>query len=62
MTQIGRMIYEEGHEEGLEEGICVLVQDYVEECFQKDRILEKLERRFGLSPEKALEYYDRYTK
>lgn len=58
MTQIGRMIFEDG----LEQGICIMVQDYMEEGMTETRIIEKLEKRFKLSSEAAKKYYERYAK
>lgn len=48
--------------EGIETGIEAMVQDYLEEGFTKERIMSKLEKRFSLSPEKAEEYFERFSK
>ncbi len=44
-----------------EAGIEVLVQDNLEEGVPKERILEKLQRRFSLDLEQAEEHYRRYS-
>lgn len=46
--------------EGIETGIEALVQDYL--GFAKERIIEKIERRFSVSQEKAEEYFERFSK
>ncbi len=48
-------------EEGLEVGIQVLIEDNLEEQIPKERSLEKLQKRFQLTKEKAEEYYDRFA-
>lgn len=48
--------------EGIETGIEAMVQDYLEEGFTKERIMSKLEKRFSISPEKAEEYFERFSK
>lgn len=62
MTQIERMIFEDGLEQGLEQGICALIQDNIEEGMSQDKVVEKLEKRFRLSSKDARNYYDRYKK
>lgn len=60
---------EEGKEEGklegkLEatlEGIQALIEDNLEEQIPRERSLEKLQRRFHLTEEKAIEYYERFA-
>lgn len=56
-----RVKQEEARVEGLEQGIGALVQDNLEEGVPKERILEKLYRRFSLDPEQAEEHYRRYS-
>ena len=49
-----------GHSEGVEEGIKAFILDYIEENVSKERIIEKLQRRFDLTEEQALEKYEKY--
>ncbi len=50
----------EGRREGRLEGIKVMIIDYLEEGFPAQRILEKLEKRFGLTTEEAQSYFEQY--
>ena len=52
---------EEGREEGREEGLKAFIIVLVEENFEREKILEKLRVRFGLSQEEAEAYYARYS-
>ena len=45
-----------------EQGIKALVQDYIEEGFDKDKIIKKLQKRFTMSEDKAKEYYERFRQ
>lgn len=47
---------------GLEQGISILVQDYLEEGFSKEKIISKLINKFSFSSEKAEEYFTRFSK
>ena len=49
-----------GHSEGVEEGIKVFILDNIEENIPKERIIEKLQRRFDLTEEQAVEKYEKY--
>lgn len=49
-----------GLECGLEQGFRAFIQDNIEENVPKERILQKLVKRFELTEEKAMEYYDRF--
>lgn len=49
------------YEQGREQGIQVFILDNIEENIPKQRILEKLQKRFTLSALKAEEYYDRFS-
>ena len=49
-----------GHSEGVEEGIKAFILDNIEENIPKERIIEKLQRRFDLTEEQALEKYEKY--
>lgn len=53
---------EQGLERGLEQGFKALIQDNIEESVPKERILQKLVKRFGLTEEKAREYYGKFEK
>lgn len=48
-------------EEGRQEGIQAFILDYLEEGFSEERILEKLQKRFSLTSEKAQEYFEKYA-
>lgn len=51
-----------GIEEGIKEGIRIFVEDQVEEKFPKEKIIEKLQKRFSLSEEEAVSYFNEYGK
>ena len=51
---------EKGMEKGVEEGIKVFILDNIEENIPRERIIEKLQRRFDLTEEQALEKYEKY--
>jgi len=65
MTVLGEMIRQDGIEIGMEaglaKGIREMILDNLEEGIGESRICEKLCRRFGVSPEKAKEYFDKYS-
>ena len=48
--------------QGREEGIQALILDNLEEQVTQERILDKLQKRFRLSEEKAKYYYEQYSK
>lgn len=52
---------QEGHQEGIENGIKVLIVDNLDENTPKNRIIEKLIRHFSLTEDKANEYYLKYS-
>ena len=52
---------EEGIKKGIEEGIQIFILDNLEEKVPEERILEKLQRHYHLTREKAKEYYDRFA-
>ena len=52
---------EQGIEKGIEKGIEVFILDHQEEGTAKERVQEKLIRRFGLSSEKAEGYLLKYN-
>lgn len=55
-------LYQDGVEEGMERGIKVMVQDYLEEGYSKEKILDKLIKGFSLDKEESYMYYERYAK
>lgn len=57
MTQIERMMFQDG----LEQGMKAFVQDYVEDGLDRETILEKLVKRFQLTREQAEEYFNRFA-
>ena len=52
----------EGREEGIKEGIQIFILDNMEENIPKERILDKLMRRFELSLEEAQLQYEEAAK
>ena len=52
---------ERGKEQGLELGIQAFILEYLEEEFPKEKILGKLQKRFGLDESKALNMYEKYA-
>ncbi|CUO83709.1 Uncharacterised protein [[Eubacterium] contortum] len=53
---------EQGLSQGVEKGIRAMVLDYIEEGFDENKILIKLQKRFTLSEQKAKEYYKKFGK
>lgn len=53
--------YEQGIEQGIEMGIRVMIIDGVEDGLDSVKIKSKLIRHFGLTPQKAEEYYHKYS-
>ena len=51
----------EGRTAGLAEGIKNFIQEFVEEQFPKEKIIEKLEKRFSLTEEEAKKYYQMFS-
>ena len=56
--ELGR---DEGIQVGRSEGIKAFILDNIEENIPKERIIEKLQRRFDLSEEQAVEKYEKYS-
>lgn len=60
-----RDLLDRGREMGIEEGIHQVLQayvlDYVEENVPRERIIEKLVKRFGLSEDEATSCYEKYS-
>ena len=52
---------EKGRKEGLEKGIQIFIEDNLEEEVPEERIRSKLQKHFGLTEEKAAEYYERFA-
>ena len=52
---------EKGRKEGLEKGIQIFIEDNLEEEVPEERIRSKLQKRFGLTEEKAAEYFERFA-
>lgn len=73
VTGLGQSVYEEGRQkgvqqgleqgvqQGLEQGVQAFIQDNIEEQVPKERILLKLEKRFGLTMEQSELYYEKYA-
>lgn len=53
--------YEQGIEQGIEMGIRVMIIDWIEDGLDSAKIKSKLIKRFGLTPKKAEEYYNKYS-
>lgn len=47
-----------GRQEGLETGIKNLIISYKEDDFPKEKIIEKLQKRFELTKEQAEQYFN----
>ena len=50
------MIRRESKEEGIREGICIFINDKLEDGIPVERIIEKLIKNYKIDKEKALEY------
>lgn len=61
MKDWGEELRQEGMEQGIEQGIEAFVLDYLEEGFTRERIIEKLRKRFGLDERKAEDYFSKYA-
>lgn len=48
-------------QEGLAEGIKNFIQELVEEQFPKEKIIEKLKKRFSLTEEEAQDYFEKFS-
>jgi hypothetical protein len=48
-------------ETGIEQGIEVFILDNEEEGIPRERVIEKLQRRFKLTEDRAVYYYDRFA-
>lgn len=65
MTLVEQLIYADGvadgERKGMEKGVRVLIEDYVEEGADRARIVEKLVKRFAITVDKAEEYFERFA-
>ncbi len=61
MTELGRMLWNDGREEGREEGVRALILDNLEEKKTEEQIVSKLMRRFSMSMEEAKKYFCKYA-
>lgn len=52
---------QDGLEQGIQQGIRILIIDGLEDQLPKKRILLKLQRYFSLTEEQAEEYFDRFS-
>ena len=57
MSGLGESIFREGIEQGIE----AFILDNLEERISKERIIEKLQRRFQLTEEEAKAYFEKYA-
>lgn len=62
MRMMREEAFEDGMEQGKEAGIHAFIESFMEEGFPQERILEKLEKKFQLSHETALNYLDSFEK
>ena len=51
---------ERGREQGIERGICVLIETYRENHFPEDKLKKQLMEKFELTETEALNYMKRY--
>lgn len=66
MTEAEERGEQRGLQQGLEQGkkeggIQFLILDNLEEGFPKQKILQKLQRRFDLTEEQAEQYFEKFT-
>ena len=62
MFSLGQCVFEDGKEEGREEGIRALILDNQEEQIPRERIILKLRKHFSLTKEKAEQYYQEFSQ
>ncbi len=70
MEEYGQVLAEDARLEGRETGrkeervenLTILITDYLEEGFSKEKILTKLIKKFSLTEEDATEFYDQVTQ
>lgn len=51
---------QKGEQIGIEKGIKILILDYLEEGYTKERILQKLQKRFDLTPKQSEQYFQKF--
>ena len=61
MTGLGQSVLNEGIQQGIQQGIQAMVLDNIEEKIPKERVIMKLQKRFGLTEEKSIQYYERFA-
>lgn len=49
---------EEGEQIGLKKGLDIFIQDKIEDGIEKDVIIRKVVKRFSITEEEALNYYE----
>ena len=57
MFSLGQCVYEDGLKEGIEQGIAALIRNNIREGIPKERTIATLRKFFGLTEEKAEEYF-----
>ena len=57
MFSLGQCVYEDGLEKGIKQGIAALIQNNIREGIPKERTIATIRESFGLSEEKAEEYF-----
>ncbi|MDD2981429.1 MAG: hypothetical protein PHN80_15870 [Hespellia sp.] len=60
MKRLGQMIFDDGVEKGIEQGIQGMVETCAELMCTKEITLVKLQEKFSLSQEEAKKYLDKY--
>ena len=61
MIGLGQSVLNEGMRQGIQQGIQAVVLDNIEEQIPKERTIVKLQKRFGLTEEKSMQYYERFA-
>ncbi len=55
-------LYQDGVNEGVERGIQAMILDYLEEGYDREKILKKLQKRFSIKQEAAEQYFEKAEK
>ena len=61
MSGMGQSIYDRGIEQGINQGIRALILNNIAEHISKERSIDNLQKLFGITKEKAEEYYMAYA-
>ena len=61
MCNLSDLVVERSMECGMERGISAIILDNLRENTSKERIIEKLQEYFSLSPDKANAYFEKYA-